>query len=104
MHQQQWLEEPELSDGVVGGIDSLDTLLAADAHTDVSRLNHVHIVCAITCDPQQSSKSSHNMRRHIELSMGARRVQRPVQVHTDGERHRLRYNGAPHEVYDRRLL
>ena len=47
MHEQQTLEEAELRNRIVGRVDSLQALLAGDAHTNVCGLNHGHVVGAI---------------------------------------------------------
>ena len=47
MHEEQRAQELELADGEVGRIHTLAPLLADDAHTDVARLDHRHIVGAI---------------------------------------------------------
>jgi hypothetical protein len=38
MDQQQPLEEPELRNRIIGGVDSLKPLFARDANTDMSSL------------------------------------------------------------------
>ena len=47
MHEEQRAQELELSDGEVGRIDTLAPFLADDAHADVARLDHRHVIGAI---------------------------------------------------------
>lgn len=42
------LHSPELSDGIVGVVDSLAALLSHDAHPDVRCLDHGHVVGTCT--------------------------------------------------------
>jgi hypothetical protein len=48
MREQQDRQVSELCDGVVGRIDCLHTLLAADANADVGFLDHRHVVGAVS--------------------------------------------------------
>lgn len=48
MDQNKSLEEAELANGVVRRHDRLATLLAGNAHTNISLLNHGYIVGAVT--------------------------------------------------------
>lgn len=44
VHQQQVDQVAELGHGKVGGHHGLHALLAADAHPDVGRLDHGHVI------------------------------------------------------------
>lgn len=46
--EQQLLEEPELTDGDVGRSSSLESLDSRDSDSDVSCLDHAHVVCAVS--------------------------------------------------------
>lgn len=48
MHEQQLAEETELTNGNIGTSSSLQTFHAADTDTDVSSLDHRHIVCTVS--------------------------------------------------------
>ena len=47
VHEQQPLEEAELRDRKVGGVDRLAALLARDADADVRLLDHADVVRAV---------------------------------------------------------
>ena len=48
MNEQKFCEESKLSDGVVRGACRLNTFTTDDSHSDVSRLDHSHVVRTVT--------------------------------------------------------
>lgn len=50
VHQQESLQESELSDAIVGSQGGLIALQSGDADTHVRCLDHRHVVRAISCN------------------------------------------------------
>jgi len=48
MHQQQPSHETKLTNGKIGIVHSLQTLVATDANPDLGFLNHAHVVRPVT--------------------------------------------------------
>jgi hypothetical protein len=48
MHEKQLLEEPELTNRNVRRSSSLQSLDSRDSDSDVSCLDHAHVVCAVS--------------------------------------------------------
>ncbi len=48
MNKEESTEELELPDGIIGVSSSLIAFFAKDSNTDVSLLDHVHVICSIT--------------------------------------------------------
>lgn len=51
-----------LCDGVIRRVGGLHALVATDPHSDVSRLNHAHIVCTV---PDRQCDGLHVFLHHI---------------------------------------
>lgn len=48
VNEEQPRKEPELSDGVVGRVDSLQTLFSRNSNSDISSLDHRDIVGSVS--------------------------------------------------------
>jgi hypothetical protein len=70
MDEQQPRQEPKLRNGIVRRVHSLETLLARDTHANVSRLDHAHVVGAVSDRERHHAEAVFDQSDHLRFLAG----------------------------------